>query len=208
MLGRLLSVLDAPDDAEIGVAAAGQIGVELVRFQEARPDGICTRGAEGRGLQLSAGAYQSCGRWLWLLHADCLPPPDWPDLFRRLDQGPPVVRRQLPLPAGLARQASSPARARRGGPGDKARDALRGSGNLHQPTGVRTIGGIAAIPLMEDVERIAPVKRRGRLRHHTTEVDVSPAMGARRMVRPERSQPAHVGALPCWGVPGVAPDAL
>ena len=115
----------------------------------------------GRGIQLAAGAAAALHDWLWFLHADCRPQPDWEDAVRAfissngdkagyfaltLDDAAPAARRLERIIAWRCRALALPY-------GDQG---LLISRRLYE-----TIGGYAPIPLMEDVDI---VRRLGRAR--------------------------------------------
>ncbi len=116
-------------------------------------------GPRGRGVQLIAGAAAATGEWLLFLHADCRLTPDWekavaefiarPGASDRagyfgfaLDDSDPAARRLERIVAWRCRVFGLPY-------GDQGLLIARG---LYD-----AVGGFAAIPLMEDVDFVAPI---------------------------------------------------
>jgi rSAM/selenodomain-associated transferase 2 len=115
----------------------------------------------GRGSQLAAGAAAATGDWLLFIHADCRPLAGWEDAVRAfiaqspdkagyfdlaLDDEAPAARRLERIVAWRCRVLALPY-------GDQGLLIRRGVYD--------TVGGYAAIPLMEDVDI---VRRLGRAR--------------------------------------------
>jgi rSAM/selenodomain-associated transferase 2 len=144
--------------AEIVVADGGSedSSVELAHQAGAH----VVAGSPGRGRQLAAGVAASTGEWLLLLHADTRLSPEWRDqaaahihqhpgkaaYFRfALDSADPKARRLERLVAWRCRVLGLPY-------GDQG--LLIGRDTL------RRAGGIAPLPLMEDVDLINRLGRR------------------------------------------------
>ncbi len=134
----------------------------------ARLGALVVRAPRGRGRQLAAGVAASRGDWLLLLHADTRLAPGWAAVaypfmaanpgkagyFRfALDAAEPAARRLERLVAWRCRRLGLPY-------GDQ--------GLLISRALLDEIGGIADLPLMEDVEL---VRRIGRRRLVALEVD-------------------------------------
>jgi rSAM/selenodomain-associated transferase 2 len=119
-------------------------------------------GPRGRGTQLAAGAAVASGDWLLFLHADCRLAPDWEEAVAAfvaapgapghagyftfaLDDTSPVARRLERVVGWRCRAIALPY-------GDQ--------GLLIARTLYDTVGGYAALPLMEDVDLVRRLGRR------------------------------------------------
>jgi rSAM/selenodomain-associated transferase 2 len=110
----------------------------------------------GRGMQLAQGVSMARGDWLLLLHADTrlapgwqetMPSPDQAGYYRfELDSDDPRARRLERLVAWRCRVLALPY-------GDQ--------GLLIHRDLLRQVGGIRALPLMEDVDLVRRLGRRG-----------------------------------------------
>jgi len=133
--------------------------VTLARAAGAR----VVRAARGRGTQLAAGANAASGDWLLFLHADCCLEPGWQGAVRvfcaapqaggcagyfdfALDDPAPWARRMERIVAWRCRNLALPY-------GDQGLLIAR---SLYD-----TVGGFAALPLMEDVDLVRRLGRRG-----------------------------------------------
>ena len=133
--------------------------VEIARISGAR----VISSAQGRGVQLAAGAAAAAGDWLLFLHADCRPASGWeeavsafvaaPEASTRagyfdfaLDDAAPAAQRLERIVAWRCRALALPY-------GDQ--------GLLISRALYDTVGGFAPLPLMEDVDL---VRRLGRAR--------------------------------------------
>jgi rSAM/selenodomain-associated transferase 2 len=111
--------------------------------------------SRGRGVQLAAGIEAAHGEWLLLLHADTRLEPGWREMavepdragyFRfTLDSDDPRARRLERLVAWRCRVLGMPY-------GDQ--------GLLIHRDLLRAVGGIRALPLMEDVDLVRRIGRR------------------------------------------------
>ena len=116
-----------------------------------------------RAGQMNAGAQLASGAWLLFLHADTCPAPGWLDEIRRIDADPRTV-------AGALRLAlrSRDWRARIVERGVAWRVRWMGLPYGDQGIFVRRsvfeqLGGYRPLPLMEDVDLVRRVRRRGRM---------------------------------------------
>jgi len=147
LIGEIVVVDGGSQDATIAIAR--EVGARIVEA------GL------GRGTQLAAGAAVASGDWLMFIHADCRPLAGWEDAVRAfiatsagkagyfalaLDDPAVAARRIERLVAWRCRMLALPY-------GDQ--------GLLIHRRLYDTVGGYAAIPLMEDVEF---VRRLGRAR--------------------------------------------
>ena len=146
-------------------------------LRERRPDVEWIRAARGRGVQMNAGAKRARGRWLVFLHADTRLGPGWLDLLR--DTHPSIVggsfRFALDSTARWARWIESGVRLR-----VRLFDLAYGDQALFARRDVfEELKGYTDLPLMEDVDFIRRLRRRGRLEH----ADVPALTSARRWER-------------------------
>ena len=122
-----------------------------------------TTAEPGRAQQMNAGARLARGAWLLFLHADSCPAPGWLEEIRGIDPDPLTVggalRLTLRSPDWRARivERGVAWRVRRmglpyGDQGIFVRRAL-----------FEQLGGYRPLPLMEDVDLVRRVRRRGRL---------------------------------------------
>jgi rSAM/selenodomain-associated transferase 2 len=140
------------------------------------PDVVWVRSAPGRGLQMNAGARRGHGRWLVFLHADTRLGSGWQDALRGVDRQRQVVggsfRFVLDSPARQARWVERGVwlrvRLMNLPYGDQALFARRSV--------FEEMGGYRELPLMEDVDFIKRLRRRGRL----ARLDVPAITSARR----------------------------
>jgi rSAM/selenodomain-associated transferase 2 len=205
-LDRLMTQLPPHPEVELVVSATGPTDARLAALRSARPDVLWVEGEPGRGRQLNAGAARASGRWLWFVHADSELPSDWLSAFRGLDVG------RHPVAGGSFRFAlASPAwQARLLERGVAARVRLFGLPYGDQGIFVRrqvfnSMGGFQPLPLMEDVEFVARLKRQGRLAHLTVRLVTS----ARRWEARGwlRQSAANLVTLGLYGL-GVSPERL
>jgi rSAM/selenodomain-associated transferase 2 len=165
-LAALLPALPADGALDVIVvdgAASGDPVMEELR--ERYPGVAWMRSAPGRGAQMNEGARRARGRWLLFLHADTRLGPGWTDLLRGLDDRPGTVggsfRFTLDSPARWARWIEWGVRIR-----VRLFDLAYGDQALFVRRAVfEELGGYRELPLMEDVDFIRRLRRRGRLEH-------------------------------------------
>jgi rSAM/selenodomain-associated transferase 2 len=148
-------------------------------LRERHPAIEWVRSACGRGVQMNAGAARARGRWLVFLHADTRLGAGWLDVLRRLDGDPSIVggsfRFALDSRARCARWIERGVRLR-----VRLFDLAYGDQALFARRDVfGALSGYADLPLMEDVDFIRRLRRRGRLEH----ADVPALTSARRWER-------------------------
>jgi rSAM/selenodomain-associated transferase 2 len=170
-LAALIASLERPAEMEL-IVVDGAGDRQLASLQHAHADVVWLASAPGRALQMNRGAAAARGRWLLFLHADSRLPPDWMNTLRDAESARAV--------GGSFRFALlSDARA--------ARVIERGVAwrvrRLNLPYGDQALfvrrdvfeelGGFKTMPLMEDVEFVRRLSRRGRLFHSTRPVTSS-----------------------------------
>ena len=142
-----------------GDAADGAVRLLQARFAAVR----WTSAEPGRARQMNAGARLASGAWLLFLHADTCPAPGWLDEIRRIDPDP--------LAAGGALRLTLRSRDWR------ARVVERGvawrvrwlglpygdQGIFVRRAVFEQLGGYRPLPLMEDVDLVRRLRRRGRM---------------------------------------------
>lgn len=128
----------------------------------------------GRASQMNAGAAVATGKWLLFLHADTRLAQDWESVIERANRATGVV-------GGSFRFAldSGDWRARLIEFGVRLRVALFGLPYGDQALFARrdvfdAMGGYRDLPLMEDVDLVQRLKRRGRLLHANVPARTSP----------------------------------
>ncbi len=117
----------------------------------------------GRAQQMNAGARLASGAWLLFLHADTCPAPAWLDEIRRIDAEPRTVAGALRLTL-----RSRDWRARIVERGVAWRVRWMGlpygdQGIFVRRSAFERIGGYRPLPLMEDVDLVRRLRRRGRM---------------------------------------------
>jgi rSAM/selenodomain-associated transferase 2 len=179
-LTSLLPTLPVGPPVEVVVVDGGSgddRGWDALRERHAAVEWI--RSARGRGVQMNAGAKDARGRWLLFLHADTRLGAGWLDVLRRLDDDPSIIggsfRFALDSTARWARWIERGVRLR-----VRLFDLPYGDQALFARREVfRELGGYTDLPLMEDVDFIRRLGRRGRLEH----ADVPALTSARRWER-------------------------
>jgi rSAM/selenodomain-associated transferase 2 len=135
----------------------------LTPLRLARPDVMWIDAPRGRARQMNAGAAAARGRWLLFLHADTRLPAGWTAAIDEACRDPRAVagcfRFALDSPSPLARAIEL---------GVRARVALFGLPYGDQALFVRrdafdALRGYADLPIMEDVDLVLRLRRRGRL---------------------------------------------
>lgn len=204
-LTSLLGQLGAHPDLEVIVSSTGALDAAQGRLRAERPDVRWLDGAPGRGGQLNRGAAAATGRWLWFVHADSTLPTAWLEAFRAFDLQAEVVggsfRFHLDSPAWQARWLERGVAVR-----VRLFDLPYGDQGIFVRRDVFTsMGGYRPLPLMEDVEFVRRLKRRGRLAHLSLRLTTS----ARRWESRGwlRQSAANVTTLALYGL-GVSPERL
>ncbi len=164
-LSALLAQLPPRAGLELVVASSGTVDAAQQRLRTVRPDVIWLDAPPGRGPQLNAGAAVAHGAWLWFVHADSRLPPGWFDAFAALEAAGTAVGGSFAF--GLASPAWQ-ARWLERGVALRVRlfDLPYGDQGIFVRRAVfQSMRGFTPIPLMEDVEFVGRLKRRGRLAH-------------------------------------------
>ena len=148
-------------------------------LRERHPGVEWIRSARGRGVQMNVGAKRARGRWLVFLHADTRLGDGWLDVLRRVDGRPSIVggsfRFALDSPAYWARWIERGVRLR-----VRFLDLAYGDQALFARRSIfEELRGYREMPLMEDVDFVRRLRRRGRLEH----ADVPAVTSARRWER-------------------------
>jgi rSAM/selenodomain-associated transferase 2 len=135
----------------------------LAPLREKRPDIVWVEAPRGRALQMNAGAAFARGDWLVFLHADTRLPSGWPAAIDAARRDPRAIagcfRFALDSPSPIARAIEL---------GVRTRVALFALPYGDQVIFVRrdvfeAIGGYSHLPIMEDVDLVRRLRRRGRL---------------------------------------------
>jgi len=160
-LARTLADTDFSGTELIVSSVSGDDSVALVRLAHAQAAWI--EAPRGRATQMNAGAAVARGEWLVFLHADTCLPRGW---TRAIE----LASRDSRVNAGCFRFAldSTSAKARILEIGVRARVALFGLPYGDQALFVRrdafvALGGYADLPIMEDVDLVQRLRRKGRL---------------------------------------------
>ena len=149
--GADLIVSSTPDDDSLNT------------LRLARPDIVWVEAPRGRARQMNAGAAVARREWLLFLHADTRLPSGWSEAIAAARRDPRVnagcFRFALESPSPMARIVEL---------GVRMRVALFGLPYGDQAIFVRreafeALGGYADLPIMEDVDLVRRLGRRGRL---------------------------------------------
>jgi rSAM/selenodomain-associated transferase 2 len=165
-LASLLAGLPADPVVEIIVVNGSEVSDPAMdALRERYPDLLWMQSAPGRGVQMNQGARHARGGWLVFLHADTRLGAGWVDVLRRLDEDPQIVggsfRFALDSPTRWARWIEWGVRIR-----VRLFDLAYGDQALFvRRTVFGELGGYRELPLMEDVDFIRRLRRRGRLAH-------------------------------------------
>lgn len=151
------------DRVEVVVAFPREDAARVETLRARHPAVRWVLAPRGRASQMNGGAAIARGRWLLFLHADCRLPAGWLGAIDRAEARPDVV-------GGCFRFAldSTDWRARVIELGVRLRVALLALPYGDQGLFVRrdvfeALGGYADVPLMEDVDLVRRLRRRGRL---------------------------------------------
>ena len=179
-LATTLAALPAGPSAEIVVVNGSEAHDPAMDALSTRyPHVTWLRSAPGRGLQMNEGARRGRGRWLVFLHADTRLGHGWTDALQRLDDQRQIVGGSFRF---VLDSRARPARWIERGVWLRVRlfDLPYGDQALFARRAVfENLGGFRELPLMEDVDFVRRLRRRGRLAH----VDVPAITSARRWER-------------------------
>ena len=162
-LARTLAATDFSGSNIVVASTADEDLRATFRLADSDNDIVCVTAPRGRASQMNAGAAVARGEWLLFLHADTRLAPGWTDEIAAADRDPHVN-------AGCFRFAldSHSLFARLIELGVRARVALLGLPYGDQGLFVRraafdALQGYADLPIMEDVDLVRRLRRRGRL---------------------------------------------
>jgi rSAM/selenodomain-associated transferase 2 len=209
----VIPALHEADRIEEAIRSARAPGVEILVVdggsrdateEKARDAGArVLRSAPGRARQLAAGVAASAAEALVFLHADCRLPPGYADAVRDALADPAVAGGAFALrferESGATRLASLGLRIVEAGAalrvalfglpyGDQALFARRSA--------LERAGGVPQVPIMEDLDLVAGLRRTGRLAALATPVVSSPRRYLARGV--VRTWLRNAGALLAW----------
>ena len=179
-LTSLLATLPVDPSVQVVVVDGGEEDDPAWDALHERHPGVeWIRSARGRGVQMNFGATRARGRWLVFLHADTRLGTGWLDVLRRLDDRPSIVggsfRFALDSVAHWARWIERGVWLR-----VRLFDLAYGDQALFARRAVfEELRGYRDMPLMEDVDFIRRLRRKGRLEH----ADVPALTSARRWER-------------------------
>jgi rSAM/selenodomain-associated transferase 2 len=166
------ALASVPRDAEV-IVADGQ-SADGTREVAAQLDARVVTGEPGRGAQMNLGAKHAGGETLLFLHADCVLDPGADKAIEEALTDRRIVGGSFHLrirPAGLGLAVVSL------GSNLRARFLMLPYGD--QALFVRRsvfeeLGGYREIPIMEDVDLVRRLRKRGRLRHLDASVTTTP----------------------------------
>jgi rSAM/selenodomain-associated transferase 2 len=192
-------------DAEVIVAFTSEDGGALARVRDEFPGIRWAEAPRGRARQMNAGAAIARGKWLLFLHADTGLPTSWRDVVIAADREPGAVHGCFRFSLDVRSVAARALEA-----GVRARVRLLALPYGDQALFVRrdvfeSLGGYSDLPIMEDVDLVRRLNRRGRLFRSAVPVVTS----ARRWERDgwSRRTLRHL-ALICLYFAGVPPHRL
>jgi rSAM/selenodomain-associated transferase 2 len=148
--------------AELIVSATREDS-SLAELRASRKDIVWIYAPRGRAFQMNAGAAFARGDWLVFLHADTRLPAGWSDVIEDASRDPGVAagcfRFALDSESSIARVIEM---------GVRLRVAILGLPYGDQAIFVRraifeAMGGYTHLPIMEDVDLVQRLRRRGRL---------------------------------------------
>jgi len=169
----VIPALDEADQITAAIASARAIGSEIIvvdggsrdatRERAAQAGACVVKSAPGRARQLAAGAHLARGDTILFLHADTRLPPDWDASVRAALADPRVVGGAFRLRFDQRSLALSLIEW-----GARLRVALWRMPYGDQALFVRRsvleeLGGVPQAPIMEDLDLVRDLKRRGRL---------------------------------------------
>ena len=157
------------DDArvEIIVVNAGEPTPAIIALEHAQPQVRWLTSLPGRGRQMNVGARLARGDWLLFLHADTRLSAGWVAELERAGQRASVAGGSFRFRLDSARR---PARVLERGVAARVRwlDLPYGDQALFVRREVFTaLGGYRELPLMEDVDFVRRLRRKGQLYHST-----------------------------------------
>jgi rSAM/selenodomain-associated transferase 2 len=159
-LARTLEATDWSAAEVIVVSTAGDESIAPVRA--AHPAVLWLDAPRGRARQMNAGAAAACSEWLLFLHADTRLPPGWRaaiDDASRKGCAAGCFRFALDSSSWFARAIEL---------GVRVRVALLGlpygdQGLFVRRAQLHALGGFADLPIMEDVDFVRRIRRKGAL---------------------------------------------
>ena len=162
--GLLASLARGTTDAAVEIIVAnGDAGDESLAQLEDRCEAVCwVASPPGRGRQMNAGAAVASGRWLLFLHADTRLDERWPDALREAESRRAVggaFRFTLDSPRGVARLIERGVAWRTRWLGLPYGD----QGLFVRRDTFEALGGYRPYPLMEDIDLVRRLRRRGTL---------------------------------------------
>jgi len=166
-LESALESLGDDSRVEIIVVNGGERTPAIIALEHAAPHVRWPTSAPGRGRQMNVGAGIAHGDWLVFLHADTRLASGWIEELARAGQQSSVVGGSFCFKLDSARQW---ARALERGVAARVRwlSLPYGDQALFVRRDVFTaLGGYRELPLMEDVDFVRRMRRKGRLHHST-----------------------------------------